>query len=54
MKPNSIGRSVLYIAIEKGWLDVVQCIVELNPTVNLAAPLSNDAGRYYPIHVAAR
>jgi hypothetical protein len=54
MKPNSIGRSVLYIAIEKGWLDVVQCIVELNPAVNLAAPLSNDAGRYYPIHVAAR
>lgn len=54
LKQNSGGRSVLYIATEAGLLDVVQCIIEANPSINLNEPTTSEIQKYHPIHVAAR
>ena len=51
---NMNGRTVLYIAVECGLEDVVRCIVDLHPELDLNAPATNEMQQYCPIHVAAR
>lgn len=51
---RKVPRTVLYVAIEIGMLDVVKLIIELNPTIDLNSPISDEENKYAPLHVAAR
>lgn len=53
---RKVPRTVLYIAIEIGMLDIVKLILELNPTIDInSASISGEENNgYHPLHVAAR
>lgn len=53
-KISSNGRSVFFIAIEAGMLDIVQVILECYPHTDLDAPVTSEPNAYFPLHVAAR
>jgi ankyrin repeat protein len=54
LKPNTSGRTVMYVAAEAGLENVIRCIVQLHPELDLNAPITSELQRYSPIHVAAR
>ena len=54
LKPNTSGRTVMYVAAEAGLENVIRCIVDLHPELDLNAPITSELQRYCPIHVAAR
>jgi hypothetical protein len=54
LKPNTSGRTVMYVAAEAGLENVIRCIVHLHPELDLNAPITSELQRYSPIHVAAR
>jgi ankyrin repeat protein len=49
-----IGRSVLYIIIEAGCLEVLILVLSLHPLIDLNAPITTELNHYCPLHVAAR
>jgi ankyrin repeat protein len=54
MVRNMNGRSVLYIAVECGLEDVVRCIIDLHPELDINCPLTSEMQEYCAVHVAAR
>ena len=55
LRSLKVPRSVLYIAIEIGMLDVVKLIFELNPSIDMNSSITDEEKKgYHPIHVAAR
>jgi ankyrin repeat protein len=51
---EKVRRTVLYIAIETGMLDIVKLILELNPTIDLNSCITEEANGYHPLQAAAR
>jgi len=49
-----LPRTVLYIAIEKGMLDVVKLIFELNPSFDVNTCITGEDNGYNLLHTAAR
>ena len=54
LKPNTSGRTVLYMAAEAGLENVIRFILLLHPTLDLNAPITSELQRYSLTHVAAR
>ena len=54
MARNMNGRTVLYIAVECGLEDMVRCITDGHPELDLNTPATSEMQQYCPIHVAAR
>lgn len=48
------NRSVFYIAIEHGCTQVLQCIFEKYPNIDLNQPLTQEEVAYSALHIAAR
>ena len=54
LKPNTSGRTVLYMAAEAGLENVIRCILKLHPNIDVNAPITSEHQKYCLTHVAAR
>ena len=54
LKPNTSGRTVLYMAAEAGLENVIRCILKLHPNIDVNAPITSEHQKYCFTHVAAR
>lgn len=54
LKPNTSGRTVLYMAAEAGLENVIRYILQLHPHLDLNAPITSELQKYSLTHVAAR
>ena len=48
------GRTSVYLAIERGLLEVLDKIVECNIDFDFNVPVTSEFQKYRPVHVAAR
>ena len=51
---STVRRTVLYIAIETGMLDVVKLILELNPSIDINTCITQESNGYNLLHAASR
>lgn len=53
-KDNINGRTIIYIALEKGSKSVLQTMLETHPGLDLNQPLTDEDAGYSAMHIAAR
>lgn len=54
LNSSSSGRTVFFVVIELGLLNIVELILSLHPGLDLNQPITSEPHAYYPIHVAAK
>lgn len=51
---HPMGRNMIYIAIEKGFDDMFELILQIHPDIDINAPITTEEPQKTAVHVAAR